>query len=278
VKIYSSRRDDLIAERDAYDAETAKYENLVDEGEQNWHQAGKAVEDSIANQVLNIISPTSLEIEVYPRSSWSDKGYEVNIRANEHEKFNDNRALSWSMDIKLDSEGNVVKESSAWSGLSATTPEQLDDLKESVRVIELLNNVDWKPILNVATPKYSDYVDSDAREELQNRKANRPDYKAMLLVEDINDAIESGQWIEMKGRPETAYMRGSKSGDFYGRVLKQSDKFVTVVIVNSNTIKGAQEGNEWAKGRFDDSNAERIGKDNFMRYVKDPFTTIDINF
>lgn len=278
MKIYSSRRDDLIAERDAYDAETAKYENQVNEGEENWHQAGKAVEDSIAKQVLDLINPTSLEIEVYPRSSWSNRGYQVDIRANEHEKFNDNRALSWSMDIKLDSEGNVVKESSSWSGLSATTPEQLDDLKESVRVIELLNNVDWKPILNVAMPAYSDYVDSDVRKELTKRTANRPDYKAMLLAEDINDAIESGQWIEMKGRPETAYTRGSKSGDFYGKVLKQSDKFVTVVIVNSNTIKAAQEGNEWAKRQFDDSNAERISKDNFMRYVKNPFTTIDINF
>ncbi len=232
MKIYASRRDDLIAERDAYDAETAKYQSKVDEGEERWHQDTRAIEESVKAEVERAIGETSLEIEVFARAGW-EVGYEVTVRANESRKFDEGTALAWNWEAKIDREGNLVKDSGSWSGLKVVTPEQIADLEESVRVMKVLNSLDWEHILKRANPKYSDYVSREDQAAVRDRTKNRRDYDREIFEEDLKEAIQSGAWIKMKGRPETEYYRGSLRGDFWCKISSMSEKQVKCIITSS---------------------------------------------
>ena len=232
MKIYASRRDDLIAERDAYDAETAKYQNRIDEGEKRWKQDTRAIENSVKEEVEHAIGETSLELEVYASAGW-DIGYEVRVRANEHRKFEDGVALAWNYEAKIDRQGNLVKDSGSWSGLKVVTPEQIADLEESVRVMKVLNGLDWEHILMRANPQYSAYVSKEDSEALRNRKNNRRDYDKEIFEEDLKEAIQSGAWIKMEGRPETEYYRGSRRGEYWCKISSMTDKQVKCIITQN---------------------------------------------
>lgn len=266
MKIYSSRKDDLIAERDAYDAETAKYEEVKDDQDYQYRLARKSFEDGLTTKALSIIGRTSLDLDVDVRRGWHS-GYEVSIRAHERSKSDDTTALAWNWSVKLNDEGNTVKESGSWSGLQATTPEQLNDLKESVRILEILNNADWTDILNSVTPSSKDYVDPENVEKIIERRQNRLDYEKLIADEELNEAIESGDWIKLNGRPETSYYRGAKGGNWWAKILKVSDSFVTCIIVNDfPDSERVQDSLKW-------KSAERIKKSNFAQHVAHPVET-----
>lgn len=266
MKIYASRRDDLIAERDAYDAETAKYQSKVDEGERRWRQDTRAIEESVKAEVERAIGETSLEIEVFARAGW-EVGYEVTVRANENRKFDEGAALAWNWEAKLDREGNLVKDSGSWSGLKVVTPEQIADLEESVRVMKVLNSLDWEHILKRANPNYSDYVSQEAQAAVRDRRHNRRDYDREIFEEDIKDAIQSGAWIKLKGRPETEYYRGSSRGDFWCKINGMSDKQVRCIIANN--LEAYQNNPNYY-------NEERISKAKLYPYIVNPIETTTI--
>lgn len=266
MKIYASRRDDLIAERDAYDAETAKYQSRVDEGKRRWRQDTRAIEQSVKTEVERAIGETSLEIEVFARAGW-ETGYEVTVRANESRKFDEGAALAWNWEAKIDREGNIVKDSGSWSGLKVVTPEQIADLEESVRVMKILNGLDWEHILKRANPNYSDYVSQEDQAAVRDRNKNRRDYDREIFEEDLKEAIQSGAWIKMKGRPDTEYYHGSRGGDFWCKISGMSDKQVRCIITN-NLETYQKNSNYYSE--------ERISKAKLYPYIVKPIETTTI--
>lgn len=263
MKIYASRRDDLIAERDAYDAETAQYENRIHEGEKRWRRDTNAIADSIKQEVIEAIGDTSLQLNVNVRMGWRS-GYEVNVEANEHNKFDDNVALAWHWNASIEDDGTLKKDSGSWSGLKAVTSEQLADLEESVRVMKILNGMDWEHILKRAIPDSSQYVSQEDRQIARERSANRRDFDREIFEEDLKEAIAAGAWIKMEGRPETSYYRGTPRGEFWCKINGMTDKQVKCIITRKIEYYNANP-NYYAE--------ERIAKQNLYKYIVKPVET-----
>ena len=162
MKITATRYDDIIRQRDEYDARIKEIddrrESRFEQRSQDVHAAKKELEQKLSEK----IGPTSLNLvirvnEDYTWGRGSERRFwEVRITANDSNKFDENVALAWNMDIKLNQNGDIVKDSSSWSGLKAVTPAQIADLEESVRIIKLLNSLDWNEIVNAPTIGYDE--------------------------------------------------------------------------------------------------------------------------
>lgn len=260
MRIYCNKKSDLIAERDAYDAETQKYQDIVDEASRSYRQKLNEASDNLRAIIANEIGQTSLPLIIGVNRAWRE-GWEVSIQV---DKYNGEHALNWDWSVQLDGEGNIKKDSGSWSGLNAVTAEQIDDLKESVRVLTILNDIDWEPIISAEIPD-ADVDDSDARIILRDRRANRKDYNRLILDAELEEAAEEDKWIKLEGRPETSYYRGATRSLYWCKILKLTDNFVTCRI-------------QWdsGSGKPDESRSsteERIKKDNLYKHIVQPIET-----
>ena len=270
MKITCSKRDDLMRARYDYDTLTDQYDQRVREGENKARFAIDEAAAYIEDEIRRDIGSTPLNIRIDVRTDWSyDNGrdvytWRVKIEAHEDDKYsNDNVSLAWHWGASLDGDGNVVKESGSWSGLQAVTPEQIDDLEESIRILKLLNSMDWKAILGKAIPDRSNYIDKEAQSELYDRNHNRPDFERQLLEADVEDAIESGAWIKLHGRPGTDYYREASRGDYWCKIDSMTPKFVKCHITR-----------EYENGISEKlATDERIGKDKLFSYMAKPIET-----
>ena len=261
------RRSDIIAARDAwksdFDSRKAKYNSQKAEYSKAQYAIAKEIEELVKQELGN--TSLVLEFDIRPYGSYS---YEVRITANEYQKFDKDRALSWNWGCELDGDGNVRKESGSWSGLNATTKEQLDDLRETLRVLDILNNMDWKAILddaNVRKPKSSDYftMDDPAYEQ-------KPDFGKQLKMASIEDAI--GQNILIKGNSLRAGQRKS-----YYLIHRQTPKQTSVTELSEYNIKRAQEnGEDLIRIMNVYGNDYRITTDTFLNAIPEDPEIIDL--
>ena len=139
MKITCNRRDDILKRKQEYESDRAKRQAKYDEEYRAYKEEEYDRRRSLQEAVIRAIGSTTLnlEIAVGPRL---DGGYGVHV-SDEDDKFNDDKALSWDWRVSLDTNGYVKKESSSWSGLNAVSAANLRNLKEIVRVLEILNNI-----------------------------------------------------------------------------------------------------------------------------------------
>lgn len=269
MKITATRKEDLIRQRDEYDAESKRLKDAEEAQEKKWHQDQRIAGDGIKEDVLRAIgadrSPLEIYIQVDPYGHYMNGGWSVRVRVNEGRKFDEGTALSWDWEASLNEDGSVHKESGSWSGLKAVTSEQIADLEESVRIMKILNNIDWGVVLSRSNPKYEDYIDEENSNALRDRKNNRPDFESQLFTADLEDAIESGAWVKMKGRPETDSYRGSSYGDYWVKIDKLTPKFAYVHIAYDASL--ARDVNY--KG-----SDERISIEKLKRHIVQPIETM----
>lgn len=268
MKITASKRDDLMRARYDYDSLTQKYEDVVDEGQRKGRRAKDQVAAGIEDVVRTTLGPTSIDLDFDVREDWDYnngkeyKSWKVSVQAHEHDKHtNDASALAWNWSAKLGSDGQVIKDSGSWSGLQAITPAQIADLEESVRILKLLNNMDWSAVLSQAIPSYNDYIDKEASDVLRDRKKNRPNFDAQIFEAELEDAIADGAWIKMNGRPGTDYYREASRGDYFVKIDSMTDKFVKCHITRD-------------PGNDSYQTDERIGKAKLFSYIKKPIETV----
>lgn len=190
MKITSSRRDDIIKERDAYDSDYTAKLNQRDEEWKQYRKAEYGIMNPIAEEIKSTLSRfDALEFDVEVDRSWGD-GLRCRIQCNENTKFEDDSALSWSYSATIGKDGEVKKESSSWSGLKATTPEQMNSLIQTVEALKVINDIDWTTKLGVTLPEPSEFVQT----EMPNA-ADRPDFENLVLVEDLRDMIGQAKFV-----------------------------------------------------------------------------------
>lgn len=202
MKITANRLDDLRKAREEYDAETKRLKDQSEANTERWHSDTYDKQEELEKTISDMIGSTTLNLEIrvdpWGRSfSDNDNTWGINVRANENNKFSDNVALSWSWDAYLDKDGNIKKDSGSWSGLKAITPEQIADLEESVRIIKLLNNMDWQTILRSPKPRYEDYVDKDLNQKLRDRRNNRPDFDKDIQAEELASYVGTNTAVQL---------------------------------------------------------------------------------
>jgi len=249
MKITASRRDDIERRRAEYDAETAKYNAIVEEGKENYRQASRAQRSAIEKEVSELIGATSLPLEIRADETYVkggkgfQMGWKVLVRANESTKFDDNTALAWSWEVELDADGNLLKDSSSWSGLKACTPAQIADLEESVRVIKLLNDIDWNTVLDKAVLDYEDFLDKEASAKLADRKAARPDFEKEILNDELEDMLGGNVAIKLR-------KNDNWRGSVYILPEAVTDQFVKgVIFPGYYADKGAEVLKSWESSK-----------------------------
>lgn len=240
-----SRRDDILKRKQAYEDAYSR--------RRSEHTGYTKMRYSVLNKLTELvkskIGDTSLNLNV---SSDQDFGGQITVTVNNGNNPHDEQALNWNWSVSLTPEGEIKRDSGSWSGLSAITPQHLENLKESVRVLEILNNIDWANILNVELPQYDDYVKTQLPEN--------EDFDQQLLEEDVKDAIAEGKLI--KGHGYKYY--NSRATVFY-HVLKETPKQYTVEEINEDDVS---DESRWP--------SYRIPKETFMQLISTPLQTVEV--
>nr|DAF03432.1 MAG TPA: hypothetical protein [Bacteriophage sp.] len=189
MKITSAKRDDILKRKYEYEADRSSRQSKYDAQYRKYLEEDGRREEKIRNDVIGAIGETSLDLEIRVSGRFEHK-YEISV-SDENDKFNEDKALSWDWKVYLDKNGDVKKESSSWSGMNAVTAKNLSNLKEIVRVLEILNNIDFKMILEeIRPPRYQDYVT-----EKNPKYETAPDFDRELMEADIEDCIGTRKGI-----------------------------------------------------------------------------------
>lgn len=240
-----AKRDDILRRKQAW-------ENLRNKSREEYDQyenARDSVFEALQAIVKDKIGSTSLSLNI--RASKNRGGTSVHV--DNGDSPHDEQALNWQWNVTLSDEGEIEKDSGSWSGLSATTLEQIDNLKESVRIIEILNNLDWGKILNVELPRYKDYVKTEVPQ--------RENFEEQLLEADIEDAAEQGLLIKGHGYK----MYAPRATVFYN-VLNMTDKSLRVQEVYEDDLS---DESRWGS-------SYTIRKDKFFEVIDKPIKTAEV--
>ena len=225
TKINAASYADIRRQRDEYDAETQRLEGLQEVNTDKYRLAQKAIKQNIADAVLNLIGPTPMDLHVDVSTNWMRDdiyGWTVSIKNSNFDTSNQ-RALCWDIQIRLDNDGNVVKESNSWSGLKAVTPEQIEDLEESLRIIKLIANTDWHEILNTPAANFEDYQDAELNQSLRDRKEARPHFEKDMFDAQLQELLNGNEAIQL-------YSNEIYRGTTYILPTRVSEKSVTGYI------------------------------------------------
>ena len=184
--VTASKRDEILQRKADWEADYKARKSRYDEQYGNFRKALQSESDRLTKAVEDAIGNTTLDLDIKVSDNFGD-GFRVYIE----DKYDESKALSWNYDVRLDAHGDVVKETSSWSGLKATTVENIENLKEIVRVLESLNRVDWESLMStIRPPEYTDYVtDRDPRYE------DHPDFDSELREADIDDMVGTSTGI-----------------------------------------------------------------------------------
>lgn len=181
--ITASKRDEILQRKADWEDDYNTRKAVYDDQYNKFSKMNKSESDRLADTIKDAIGDTTLDLDVQVSDDFYGN-YQVRL-ADEADKFNESKALSWSYSVRLDKDNNIIKETSSWSGLKATTIENLENLKEIVRVLERLNRIDWQALMStIRPPKYTDYVTVE-----DPRYEDHPDFDSELREADLDDMV-----------------------------------------------------------------------------------------
>ena len=264
MKITCTKRDDILKRKQEYEADRSQRQARFDAQFKNYRYEDLSRQQTVENAVKNILGDTGLDLRIrVTYATVMGQSYEVDI-SDEDDKFNPDKALSWSWKVYLTDEGEVTKESSSWSGLNAVSKKNLDNLKKILSVLEKLNSIDWKSVLSVKPPKYDDYI----TEKNPNWDRDVPDFDKELLEADIEELIGTNQGVLRDS--------GSKyyRGNVYSVIVKQSGSQYTIADVPEFTVENNRSVDISSKI---ESESYRISKDKFFQGLVEPLQIHDFS-
>lgn len=267
--IKASRADDLRKQRDEWDANFKKHNDIARSQEKEFRKAQADMESAIAEELKSDLDKFYLldfDVRVFADTRHirdrKFKSVEVRIECNQNRVHDESSALSWDYTAKLDKDGNVTKETGSWSGLSATTEQQLKSLDQSVAAIHLLSTIDWGKFLDRDVPDYDDYV----TEEVPS-KSERPDFETQIDEEELADYAGKRVLVKGKAGQNDKFYRSGVSVWYH--IEKVTPKFYSVEPVTDHDF-------DRFVYRQDNNMApypERIRKEDFTSLIDHPIVT-----
>lgn len=264
MKITSSRREDLIRQKQEYDENAAKLQQEHDEQYDNLSRARREVFNGVAqhvrSQIEGLVGADNLDVYV-EEADWEREDGEmgrlrVRVMVNEHRVHAEDKALSWSWEVKLTPSGEIKKDSGSWSGLQACTAEQLEDLRKTLQALEILNDMNWPEILRKELPNYKDYVTTRAP-----FRGDRPDFEGQIFEAEIEEAI---------GKPILFQGAAPEYRGWYYAVLSQTEKQYRIVNIPLYLLKEP----EYRKDQTVEELIDHYSKFNVQRVMKSKFATM----
>lgn len=270
MKITCNRRDEILKQKAEWEAERDAAQAKHDEEKQSFYQAEYEVTSVVKDELEHQLSRfRALQFDVsVQRGNYGEKGLYVRVECNEHNKFDDDVALSWNYNAELDKDGNVLKETSSWSGLKATTASQMESLTQTLEALKYLNSVDWSVVLDKEMPKYSDYFKQDTTKF----DRERPDFDKMLMEADIEECI--GKDVLLKGYA-SINQRGYGIGTAYYMILKETPSQYQVVRIPGYAVNN-EEYNLKDVVEKNKNYSERMRKDKLIQLLNNPIETLEV--
>lgn len=265
MKITCTKRDDILKRKSEYEADRASRQSKYDSQYKALLAEEGKREDKLRNDVIGAIGDTSLNLEIDVRGRFEDT-YEIRV-SDENDKFNEDKALSWDWKVYLDKNGDVKKESSSWSGMNAVTSKNISNLKEIVRVLEILNNIDFKMLLEEITPpNYQDYI-TDRNPKYETA----PDFDRELMEADVEDCIGTRKGILGTG---SKFYRG-KVYHFIQRETPSSYNMwdIPAYYVEKNDISLSDLFEKYN----DEGSNYNMRKDKFFETIETPIKIVDFS-
>lgn len=214
MKILTGKREDILRRKAEYENKLKTYE-LAEEGARRAyrtveHNALQPIDKELHD---NLSKFNLLNFDIVVRRGW--EGPEVRIRCE------DNSTLRWSYEVDFDSNNEIRNATNSWSGMNATTVDDIAILRQTADALEYLISIDWKALLDVKLPDYNTYwgnlPEQPERENFSDSLAEATLEEVMgqnnaILVEPFNDYY-SEVWI---------------------KVLKATNKFFVIAVGPSN--------------------------------------------
>lgn len=274
MKIIASRRSDILRRQSEYEAASARNKAKMEDASSRFYNAQQSIFSDLEKEIRRKLGDKIGELNIRIDERF---GHGISVRignSNGSPRRSPNASLTWDWTATLDENGNVKKESSSWSGLEATTLEQIADLKLCVEQLEIINTMDWAKLLDITLPNWKDYQVTDL-EDL----GPRPDFNQELLEADLEEMI--GRNILVKCGQGRNYR-----GNVYYQILRDSGSQYTVKEIAGSYVDAIRQGKEMtAYGRdpitsiadLMDYSGEtmRVRKSTFMSNVIQPLDTIE---
>ncbi len=222
MKITARRRDDVLLKKSENDDRIKKYDDAQHAAYNEFRNEQRSRFNKLEDVIRNKL-PSSDVLNIHCETAFD--GIECNVHYAQGKNHDEKFALVWNYRAVLTASGEVKTETGSWSGLSATTPNQIEDLKKSVEILTILISLDWKSLLQVELPNYEDYM-----KDLPERP-ERKDFSEELLQATIEDLIESGEYF--KGIPGSGK---AYRGPVWFRIIKETPTQVEVEEVHDSQI------------------------------------------
>jgi len=274
----ASRRDEILQRKADYEARNKAYEENRNAAYRNYEGAKANVFAPLEKVLRDALGADADNLSIKFAESYGDL---IQVKISNSQGYGHRRdpeaSLTWEWKATLNPEtGEVKKESSSWSGLEATTMDQIEDLKKCVRQLEIINTLNWEEILNVSIPEYSDFVDNSIEHPGQ-----RPNFEQELVEADIEEAI--GQRVLIKGHSGTGRFYG---GDIWYSVVRDSGSQYTIFEVSDRIIEWIDEKGSYNEGMYTynsldeyieryKANTYRVRKTNFIQSIVRPVETME---
>ena len=271
ISVTAGRREDIIKERDAYRSEYKKQSDTHKYQMRNYKFASDYNKAQVENAIRAQV-PGLNDVEIRIDNGWYD-GLKVEFVS---EDRGENKSLRWRWSVGLDPTGKITKESSSWSGLEATTPEQIVDLQNAVQILSSLVGMDWSSILQAGIEGEPDYYDYVSVREPKNRES---EFSSQLKMAAIEDCIGAQKWI--KGSNVEAENNRWARGDRWYMIHSQSDKFYTISYIADHTVQ-RYKGENPPEGSLSDElqrssqYKERVKKDRLIPCIYEEVETMDM--
>lgn len=208
--IQSSKVDDIRRAKEEYEQKMDAFEEEDKRLSRLYWKDVDTVKKPVVDELtLALAQFDKLDFDIAVDPGYFDsRGLEVRIRCDEYRRDADDYALSWNYRVQIDKDGDVMAESGSWSGLSATTREQLDSLHQTLDALEYLHSVDWKRLLDRQLP--------DRRSERYKSTLERPERQ------DFDTQLKEAQMEELAGTNKwfAARVKDSESGRWILRIVK----------------------------------------------------------
>ena len=204
--VEAGRREDIIKQRDEWDAAHDQAEAQHKEEGRRFREAQVAVTAPIQQELEQSMAKFDrLHTRVTVDTNWGGfrrrDTIQVRVEVNEREKFQNSVSLAWSMDIRVNPEdGSIVRETSSWSGLKATTADQLEDLRQTLGALEYLNSIDWATLLNRTLPNYEDYYKTDVPS-----MRDRPNFEQQLMEVELEELVGADKAVKVENWESSGY-------------------------------------------------------------------------
>ena len=265
MKITCTKRDDILKRKSEYEADRSSRQSKYDAQYRKYLEEEGRREEKIRNDVIGAIGETSLDLEIRVSGRFEHK-YEISV-SDEDDKFNEDKALSWDWKVYLDKNGDVKKESSSWSGMNAVTAKNLSNLKEIVRVLEILNNIDFKMLLEeIRPPRYEDYIT-----ENNPKYETAPYFDRELMEADIEDCIGTRKGILGTG---SKFYRGN----VYHFIQRETPSSYNIWDIPAYYVEKNDVSLSDLFEKYNDSGSNyNMRKDKFFETIEKPIKIVDFS-